>query len=144
MKSKLSNASKLQVAREHLARAEAGYSSDDALFHLEEGLMLLDEIIEADVGAERTVARNLASTYASKIYSRVQTALDTERGIPEPVLEHFFKLMLAFDEGDFELPAQARSLKIAVARNLIDRYFEGHSPADKQKILQQFGEITGE
>jgi len=58
----------LLSAREHLSRAEAKYRSEDGLFHLEEGLALLEEVMAGDSPEYRTVAQNLASTYSTKIY----------------------------------------------------------------------------
>ena len=111
------------------------------MFHLEEGLALLDEMCEGDT-TERKVAQNLAATYASKIFARVRAAIATDRAIPQPRLEHFFKLMLAFDTGDFELPEQARGAKIAVVRRLVDLLFEGHPAEAKQAALARLDEIA--
>jgi hypothetical protein len=133
----------LRAAREHLARAEAAFTSAAGLAELEQGLALLDELI-ADAAAERVIANNLAATYASKIFGRVHTVVTADRAVPQPTLEHFFKLMLAFDEGDFTLPEQARDLKIAVMRRLIDLAYEGHPAAEKRKALERLSEITGE
>lgn len=131
----------LRTARGRLARAEASFASPDGLAQLEDGLALLDELVEASE-AERHVARNLAATYATRIFGRVKTAVTTDRAIPQPTLEHYFKLMLAFDTGDFDLPAESRALKIAVVRRLIDLAYEGHPAEAKRKALERFGEIT--
>jgi hypothetical protein len=133
----------LSTARDRLARAEASFASADGLAHLQEGLALLDELIEAS-DSERPIARNLAATYATRIFGRVKTAVATDRAIPQPTLEHYFKLMLAFDTGDFELPNESRALKIAVVRRLIDLAYEGHPPEAKRRALERFGEITRE
>lgn len=134
--------SRLIAAREHLANAERHFESADGLLHLEEGLALLDEICE-DGAAEHTVAQNLAATYASKIFTRVHSTIATDRAIPEPRLHHYFKLMLAFDAGEFALPAQARGAKIAVVRRLIDLMYEGHPAEAKHAALARLSEITG-
>ena len=132
----------LQAARDHLAHAEAGVGTPDGLFQLEEGLAMLDELSEAGDDKQRSIAQNVAATYATKIFGRIQAAVATDRAIPQPLLEHYFKLMLTFDQGDFELPAEARVLKIAVARRLIDLAYEGYPPAAKRKALEQFGAIV--
>ena len=132
----------LKAARSHLAQAELAFASADGLLHLEEGLGLLDELSEADNAAQRRVAQTLAATYATKIFDRVRTAIETDRAIPPPLLEHYFKLMLAFDQGEFELPDAASALKIAVVRRLIDLAFEGYPAAAKRKALEQFGSIV--
>lgn len=130
----------LRTARERLARAETSFASAGALAQLEEGLALLDELIE-DADDERAIARNLAATYASRIFGRVQAAVAQDRAIPQPQLEHYFKLMLAFDTGDFALPREARALKIAVVRRLVDLAYEGHPAAAKRKALERLGAI---
>jgi hypothetical protein len=131
----------LQAAREHLARAEAGYRSQDGLYHLEEGLALLDEVM-AGSPQHRQLAENLASTYFTKIYGGIKRLVESDRGLPEPDLEHLFKVVLAFDERSFELPAEARATKISLVRDLVDRYYEGHSPDAKHAVLEQLAEIS--
>lgn len=133
----------LRTARDRLARAEASFASAEGLAQLEEGLVLLDELIE-DNEAERRIARNLAATYAARIFGRVQAAVASDRAIPQPTLEHFFKLMLAFDAGDFDLPEASRALKIAVVRRLVDLAYEGHPPEAKRKALERLGNIIDE
>jgi len=133
---------RLIAARQRLASAERQFEAPDGLLHLEEGLALLDEICE-DGGADRSVAENVAATYAARIFDRVQQAIATDRAVPEPRLQHYFKLMLAFDAGDFALPEQARDAKIAVVRRLLDLMFEGHPAETKQAALARLGEIAG-
>ena len=132
----------LESARDHLARAEASFSTAEGHFQLEEGLAILDELSETADAEQRAVVQKVAATYATKIFGRVQAAVATDRAVPQPMLEHYFKLMLAFDQGDFDLPAQARALKIAVARRLIDLAYEGYPAAAKRKALEQFGAIV--
>jgi hypothetical protein len=124
-----------------MARAEASLSSADALTQLVEGLALLDDVIGAG-GAAGSTARNLAATYASRIYARVGDAIAGDAQVPEPELEHFFKVVLAFDQIGAELPDSAQALKIAVVRRLIDRYYEGHPPEKKQRALDELAQIT--
>lgn len=131
----------LLSAREHLARAEAGYRTRDGLYHLEEGLALLEEVMAASP-EHRKLAENLASTYFTKIYGGIKRLVDADRGLPEPDLEHLFKVVLAFDERSFELPEAARATKVSLVRDLIDRYYEGHSPEAKRAALEHLAEIT--
>ena len=133
----------LHDARRHLSQAEANYRSEDGLFHLEEGLALLEEVMGCSDPAHRVLAHNLAETYSSKIFRAVTTLVGSDRGLPEPQLEHLFKVVLAFDEHGFELPAEARSAKINVVRLLIDRYYEGHSDEEKRKVLDELERVSG-
>jgi hypothetical protein len=132
----------LQSARKHLAAAEAAFRSADGLADLEEGLLLLAEVMAGGAPSERTIAQNLASTYTNKFYGIVRRLLDTDRGIPEPELEHFFTVILALDHAGVDLPQDARTIKIAIARTLVDRYFEGYSPAAKQQALERLTAIS--
>jgi hypothetical protein len=132
----------LKAARARLAQAEAAFSSPAGLVHLEEGLSLLDELTESENAAQRTVAQTVAATYATRIFGRIRSAVENDRAVPQPLLEHYFKLMLAFDQGEFELPDAARALKIAVVRRLIDLAYEGHPAAAKRAALEQFGAIV--
>jgi len=132
----------LIAARQHLSQAESVYRSEDGLFHLEEGLVLLEEMMACDVAAYRTTAHNLASTYATKILGCVKRLVETDLGLPEPDLEHVFKVALAFDDRGFDLPAEARSAKIAVAERLIDRYYEGHSFEEKRAAREELAKIS--
>jgi hypothetical protein len=132
----------LQAAREHLARGEASYGSAAGLAELEQGLGLLDDVRSAKNAGDRTIAENIAKTYATRIYRSIGMLLDSDRAVPEPQLEHLFKVVLVFDQSDVELPAGAREVKIEIARRLIDRYYEGHSPEQKRKALEQLTKIA--
>ena len=134
----------LLSARKHLALAESAYRTADGLFHLEEGLALLEEFMAGSSPECRTLAQNLAATYSMKIYGCVRNLVETDRGLPEPDLEHLFKVVLAFDERGFQLPAESRTTKIHLVRNLIDRYYEGHPPEAKRAALEQLAQVSEE
>ena len=68
--------------------------------------------------------------------------LEADRAVPEPQLEHLFKVVLVFDQSEIELPDNARTVKVEIARRLIDRYYEGHSPEYKRKALEELTKIT--
>ena len=115
-------------------------SSADGLAQLVEGLAFLDDVIGSGTAAA-TTARNLAMTYAARIYAQVGRAVAGDAQLPEPELEHFFKVVLAFDQVGAALPESAQELKIEVARRLIDRYYEGHPPEKKQRALDELAKI---
>ena len=131
----------LTKARRCLARAETDLGSVDGLAQLVEGLELLDEVIGAG-GAAASTARNLAASYAARIFARVGDAVGGDAQLPEPELEHFFKVVLAFDQVGAALPESAQELKIAVVRRLIDRYYEGHPPERKQRALDELAQLA--
>jgi hypothetical protein len=135
---------KLTAAREHLSLAESNYRSEDGLIHLEEGLALLEEVALDSATGDKTVARNLLSTYSARICEAVKKVVETERGLPEPVLEHLFKVLLAFDAAGPKLPRYVGSLKIDVVKRLIDLYYEGYPAEEKEKVLQQLTGIAGD
>jgi hypothetical protein len=130
----------LASAREHLSLAEANYRSGDGLLHLEEGLALLEEVMLDGATEHQAVAQNLLSTYSTTICEACRKTVETERGLPQPDLEHLFKVLLAFDSGSLALPAFVRSLKIDVVKRLIDLYYEGYPAEEKRKVLLQ---LTG-
>lgn len=132
----------LLAAREHLARGEASYGSAAGLAELEQGLGLLGEVMSAKNDAHRTVAENIAKAYATRIYRSIGALLDADRAVPEPQLEHLFKVVLAFDQSEVELPDTARDVKIEIARRLIDHYYEGYSPEQKRKALEELTKIA--
>lgn len=135
----------LELARDRLARAEAALMTAEGLAHLQEGLTLLESVIDRSAATPVGVtARNLGQTYTTKVYARVRKAIEENRNLSEPELEHLFSVVRAFDDAGFELPHDARELKVAVVRRLIDYYYEGHSPADKEKILEQLAGISGD
>jgi hypothetical protein len=131
----------LTKARRCLALAEANLSSADGLTRLLEGLSLLDDVIGAGTAAAST-ARNVVAAYAARVYARVGDAVSGDAQLPEPELEHFFKVVLAFDQVGAALPESAQELKIAVVRRLIDRYYEGHPPEKKQRALDELAQLT--
>lgn len=132
----------LLAAREHLARGEASYGSAAGLAELEQGLGLLDDLMSVKNASQRAIAENIAKTYATRIYRSIGALLESDRAVPEPQLEHLFKVVLAFDQSDIELPATAREVKIEIARRLIDRYYEGHSAEQKRQALEQLTKIA--
>lgn len=131
----------LTKARRCLARAEADLSSADGLTQLMEGLAFLDDVMGAGTAAAST-ARNLAASYAARIYARVGDTVAGDAQLPEPELEHYFKVVLAFDPIGAALPESAQELKIAVVRRLIDRYYEGHPPEKKRRALAELAQLT--
>jgi hypothetical protein len=52
--------------------------------------------------------------------------------------------VLAFDQSQVELPDNARTVKVEIARRLIDHYYEGHSAERKRQALEQLMKITKE
>jgi hypothetical protein len=134
----------LVSARLHLSLAESNYRSGDGLFHLEEGLALLEEVRLDSERRYRTIAANLLSAYSARICESIRTLVETDPALPQPELEHLFKVLLAFDAGDLELPGYVRAVKINVVRRLIDLYYEGYPAEEKQELLEQLTGIVGE
>jgi hypothetical protein len=132
----------LLQARRCLSRAEAELHSADGLRELVEGLALLEDVIGTGAASAASTARNLATSYAARIYARVGDAVAADEHVPEPELEHFFKVVLAFDQVRVELPQSAQDLKIAVVRRLIDRYYEGHPIEKKQRALADLAQVA--
>lgn len=132
----------LTDARRRLSRAESALFAKDAVFEFEEGLALLQELAEAGAPQVRVLARNIAKTYASKLYAAIRSLLASDRNVPEPKLEHLLRLVLVFDAAEAELPNDARSVKIALGRALLDRYLEGHAAEEKRVALEELMKIA--
>ena len=132
----------LFTAREHLARGEASYRSAAGLAELEQGIALLDDVMSGKDASHRSIAANIAKAYATRIYRSIGALLEADRAVPEPQLEHLFKVVLVFDQSEVGLPDNARTVKVEIARRLIDRYYEGHSPEYKRQALEQLTKIT--
>jgi hypothetical protein len=127
----------LQLARQYLAEAEGSWASDDGLARLHEGLGCLDDIIGTGPATEARTAGNLAASYANRVYARIRTRLARDAQVPEPELERYFNMVLAFDQVREALPSAADELKIAVVRALIERYYEGYPAEKKRQALEQ-------
>jgi hypothetical protein len=127
----------LRAARRCLAEAEAAWSSANGLARLADGLERLTELIDGGSGAEARTAGNLAASYAGRFYGRVRDKLERTAQVPEPELEHCFKVVLAFDQVREALPPAAAQLKIDVVKALVERYYEGHPPEKKRAVLEQ-------
>jgi hypothetical protein len=126
-----------------MADAEESFASADGLASLIEGLGRLADLVDAG-GAEARVARNLAASYAGRFYARVQETLARDPQVPEPDLERYFRLVLAFDQVRDALPAAAADLKIRVVEALVERYYEGHPPERKRAALEQLAAFRSE
>jgi len=131
----------LAGARASLAAAEAAWASAEGLAHLEDGLDALADIIDAGKAPEARIAGNLAATYAGRFYGRVRAKLERDAQVPEPELEHYFRVVLAFDRVQSALPAAAAELKIGVVEALVERYYEGHPPEKKRAVLEQLAAL---
>jgi hypothetical protein len=131
----------LAAARASMAAAEAAWESAGGLARLDDGLGRLADIIDAGSAAEARIAGNVAASYASRIYARVRGKLERDAQVPEPELEHCFKVVLAFDQVQSALPAAAAELKIGVVEALVERYYEGHSPEKKRAALEQLAAL---
>ena len=134
----------LAAARVCLAEAEAALESAEGLARLADGLGRLTDIMETGSPAEAGTAGNLAAAYAGRCYARVGQELARDRQTPEPKLEHYFKVVLAFDQVAASLPPAAAELKIAVVEALVDRYYEGHPPEKKRAVLEQLAALKAE
>ena len=127
-----------------MAEAEAAWSSADGLARLTDGLERLADIGETGSENEARTASNLAATYAGRFYRRVRDKLERTSQVPEPELEHCFKVVLAFDLVRDALPPAAEELKIDVVRALVERYYEGHPPEKKRAVLEQLTALKRE
>lgn len=139
----MAESAELRAARRLLAEAEAGLETAAGLARLAEAIDSLDGVIAGANAADARTARNLASTYASRIYGRIGTRLGNDAQVPEPVLELYFKAALAFDAVVEALPNSATELKVTVVRALIERYYEGHPEQHKREALAQLAKIGG-
>jgi hypothetical protein len=131
----------LAAARVCMAEAEAHWASPDGLARLADGLERLGDIIESGATVEARTASNLAGTYAGRFYARVREKLERDAQVPEPELEHYFKVVLAFDRVREALPLSAAELKIGVVEALVERYYEGHPPERKRAVLEQLAAL---
>lgn len=133
---------KLVDARTHFAIGEKVLRTEESVFHFEEGLALLQDVIATGTQQEQRLATNIANTYATKIYGIIGGLLTQDRNLPEPDLEHLFRLLLVFDEGGFELPAGSRAVKIRIGQDLLNRYLEGHASEEKQAALRELMKLA--
>ena len=140
----MAESNELAAARRCLADAEAHFGSADGLARLTDGLERLAELIAAEATAEARTAANLAAAYAARFYERVRQAVAHDPQVPEPELEHYFKVVLAFDRVEEALPSSAADLKIGVVEALVDRYYEGHPPERKRAALEQLAALRAE
>lgn len=132
----------LAAARRHLARAEAAYLTPEGLAALEEGLALIEDVVASDEGGgHATVAHNLARAYLAKLHERIRERA-ADSGLPETQCEHLFRTLVAFDASSASIPDGVNETKVALARRLIDRYYEGHSPEAKAKALAQLASVS--
>ena len=139
----MSEPKELIAARKHLAKAEVDIATADGLFHLQEGLALLETVHEDPAaGKYRKIAQNLGSAHSAKIHARIHQQVEASRDVPEPELEHSFALIRCFDDTCFELPPGARELKIGLVKRLVDRYYEGYGPEEKQKIYDELARVA--
>ncbi|HEY7672609.1 MAG TPA: hypothetical protein VIC71_10360 [Gammaproteobacteria bacterium] len=133
----------LASARDHLAKAESMLMTEDGLHHLQEGLALLEAVLDGSpVKQTESVALNLGRTYTSRIYEYIRREVEKNRALAEPELEHVFAVIRAFDEASFDLPPESKGLKVTIVRRLIDLYYEGYTPGQKEEVFKKLAEIS--
>lgn len=137
----MSESRELAAARVCMADAEAALDSAEGLARLAAGLDRLVDVMQRGRSAEARTAGNLAAAYAGRCYERVRQELEQDPQVPEPKLEQYFKVVLAFDQVAESLPPAAAELKIAVVEALVDRYYEGHPPEKKRAVLEQLAAL---
>ncbi|MGH8193882.1 MAG: hypothetical protein ACREQ8_05690 [Woeseiaceae bacterium] len=103
----------------------------------------MEEVALGGATGPQAIAANLLSTYSVRICESVKKLIKSHPGLPEPNLEHLFKVLLAFDSVELELPEYVRSLKIDIVKRLIDFRYEGYSTEEKQEVLQRLAGIAG-
>jgi hypothetical protein len=140
----MAESKELGAARRSLAEAEAKFASADGLARLTDGLERLAELIETGTKAEARTAANLAASYAGRFYERIRRNVEHDAQVPEPELEHYFKVVLAFDQVRDALPESADKLKIGVVEALVERYYEGHPPERKRAALEQLAALRAQ
>ena len=138
----MAESKELAAARRLMAEAEAGFGSAEGLARLTDGLERLADLMDS-AGEGRTAA-NLAASYAGRFYERVRRKVEQDAQVPEPELEHYFKVVLAFDQVREALPNSAAALKIGVVEALVERYYEGHPPERKRAALEQLAALRTE
>lgn len=133
----------LALAREHLAKAESMLATEDGLHHLQEGLALLEAVLEGAIGKPiESVANNLGRTYTNRIYEYIGREVEKNRKLTEPELEHLFAVIRAFDEAPFDLPPESRDLKVGIVRRLVDSYYEGYTESEKAAVFEKLADIS--
>jgi len=75
----------LTNARRCLARAEADLRAPDGLTQLVEGLALLEDVIGTGSATAAKTARNLATSYAGRIYGRIGELIADAPSLPDAV-----------------------------------------------------------
>jgi hypothetical protein len=126
----------LTLARDHLAAAESTLLTSDGLHHLQEGLALLE------VSKNESIAHNLGRTYTARIYAYIRREVEKNRSLSEPELEHLFAVIRVFDEAPFDLPPESKRTKVDIVRRLIDLYYEGYTPSQKEQAFRKLAEIS--
>lgn len=125
-------------AREHLASFEKRMMDSDNIHHLSEGLLLLEDVVEKNAdGVSRDLARNLGTTYASRICSKIDQLLGEQASTTEPQLEHVLKLLLKIDDSQFGDKERTSRLKVETVRRLFEEYFRGYTTEEKQRFVKK-------
>jgi hypothetical protein len=55
-----------------------------------------------------------------------------------------FAVIRVFDEAPFDLPPESKRTKVDIVRRLIDLYYEGYTPSQKEQVFKKLAEISGE
>jgi len=131
----ISESRQLTEARRRLFSVEQHLLSGDAELHLEEGLLLLEEISRGKT-REKTIATNLGTTYAAKLKAAIERAL-SPKDVPQPALRHLMRLSEVLGASRFVSGLDVDSLTAIIGRRFIDSAFEGYSAEEKQLAIDR-------
>ncbi len=130
--------SEIIQARKHLAKFECNIMGKDGVYHLSEGLTLLEDYLElASTSNHSELAQNIGNTYVSKACESIGAFLENKELITEPSLENYFKLLTELECFDFGNKEEIGKLKYETIKLLFKELFRGYSEAEKKKIFKQ-------
>lgn len=127
----------ISQAREHLAKFEKDMMSPEGLYHLSEGLSLLDEPADPESPSSHSeLAQNIGNSYVSKACSVIDARLESQSSTTEPYLEKYFGVLTEIGCFDFGNKEEVRKLKIKTFKLLFDEYLQGYSVEEKKKLIR--------
>ena len=130
--------SEIAQAREHLKKFECDVMGKHGLYHISEGLALLEDYLEsASISNLSELAQNIGNTHVSNVCKFISDFLDSNESITEPNLESYFQLLLEIECFNFGNKEDIGKLKIKTIKLLFKEYFRGYSETEKKKIFKQ-------
>jgi hypothetical protein len=127
----------LTKARDVLAQFEQDCLGKSALYHLSDGLSLLEDVIDSyEESKYSKIAKNIGNTYVSKFGNLIDNLIQSNDSIEEKSLKDYQELLIEIQHFSFGDKKKIEQILTAATMKLLEEILRGISNINKHTILE--------